>query len=48
MSIQDFDQAIRPGQVPGSHVRDMLWALAMSAVSLGLIPILAFYVLLVN
>jgi hypothetical protein len=47
MSIQTIDQAILPGEASGFQVRDILWTLGMCAVSLGLTPIVAVYVLLV-
>jgi hypothetical protein len=47
MSIQTIDQAIHPGEASSFQVRDILWTLGMCTVSLGLTPIVAFYVLLV-
>jgi hypothetical protein len=41
------DQAIQPWEAPGFQVRDLLWMLGMCAVSLGLTPFVAFYLLLV-
>jgi len=48
MSILTIDQTIRPREASSSRLRDILWTLGMCTVSLGLIPIVAFYVLLVN
>ena len=47
MSIETIDPAILAGEASNFPVADILWALGMCAVSLGLSPIVAFYVLLV-
>ena len=41
------DQAIQLWEASGFQVRDLLWMLGMCAVSLGLTPFVAFYLLLV-
>jgi hypothetical protein len=40
-------QTILPDKGSGLQIRDILWTLGMCAVSLGLTPFLAFYVLMV-
>jgi hypothetical protein len=47
VSMQSIDQTIEPGEASGFGVRDMLWTLALCAVSLSLTPVVAFYMLLV-
>lgn len=47
MNIQGIDQPNLPEESSGFQVRDLLWALGMSAISLSLTPFVAFYVLLV-
>jgi hypothetical protein len=57
VSIQSIDQIIPDQAIPdqtiefweasGFQVRDILWMLGMCAVSLGLTPFVAFYLLLV-
>jgi hypothetical protein len=48
MSILTIDQTIEPDTEASSfRIRDVLWAFGMCTVSLGLTPIVAFYMLMV-
>jgi hypothetical protein len=47
MSMQSVDQTIQPDRASGFQIRDVLWTLAICAVSLSLTPFVAFYALLV-
>jgi hypothetical protein len=47
MSIQTINQAIEPDKRSSLQIGEILWALGMCAVSLGMTPFVAFYMLLV-
>jgi hypothetical protein len=48
MSSQSIDLAIESAGASSSRLADIFWTLGASVVSLGLSPLVAFYVLLVG